>query len=115
MYFSRTGITANIANRFDGIPLKQYKGDAPYVLLIPSYGQPRTGNHLPKEVKQFLKQHHENMKAVIGMGNRTFGREFCLGAHKIAQHYNVPLLAEIDLVPTESQTKHILKALGDQT
>lgn len=107
LYWSSTGITARVAGIFDGVSIDEYSGDGEYVLLVPSYGQPRTGNHVPPRVKKFLVEHHENIVGVIGIGNAVFGPEFCLGAKKVSRKFDVPLLATIDVVPTSTQIETI--------
>ena len=114
VFWSGTGLTASIAKQFNGIPLDEYKEGA-FVLLVPSYGAPRTGNHVPDAVKRFLSEHAENMVGVIGNGNLLFGPEFCLGASKISKKFEVPLLAQIDLVPSAEQVKSITQFLKENT
>lgn len=110
VYWSSTGVTNRVAKLFDGDILDNYSGGE-YVLLFPSYGQPRTGNHVPPQVKKFLREHHGNLIGVIGVGNVVFGPEFCLGAKKVARKFGVPLLATIDVVPTAQQIETINKFL----
>nr|DAF63949.1 MAG TPA: ribonucleotide reductase stimulatory protein [Siphoviridae sp. ctGkF2] len=95
VYFSGTGVTKRIAWRFDGRSLKEYDGGE-YVLLFPSYGAPGQGL-IPQPVQRFLEKHSGNLRAVAGVGNVTFGPDFCRGAEQVARHYNVPLLAAIDV------------------
>lgn len=103
VYWSSTGITRRLAERFDGVSLDEYEG-GDFVLVFPSYGAPRTGNHVPPRVKRFLREHGDGLRAVVGVGNRTFGPEFCLGARKVADRWGVPLLAAVDVVPTAEET-----------
>lgn len=103
VYWSSTGITRRLAEEFGGIPLDEYTG-GDYLLVIPSYGAPRTGNHVPPRVKRFLREHGDGLVAVVGVGNTTFGSEFCLGARKVADRWGVPLLATVDVVATAEET-----------
>jgi Protein involved in ribonucleotide reduction len=111
LYWSSTGITERLALRLGGDPLRNYAGDE-FILMVPSYGAARTGQHVPRPVKRFLAEHSDQMVGVVGVGNITFGPEFCLGAVKISERFGVPLLASIDIVPTQDQIKIIRKELG---
>lgn len=113
IYYSRTGITQRIADSFNGIPIHDYEGGK-YILMLPSYGVPRTGDHVPKPVKKFLSQHSDNIVGVVGVGNRLFGSEFCLGAQKVADKFEVPLLTKIDLVPSYSDLNIIINAITSE-
>lgn len=106
VYHSATGVTKRVAQRFGGVPLDQYTEGA-FVLFVPSYGAPITGQFVPKPVKKFLQEHSEDLVAVVGLGNRTFGADFCRGAKLVAERYNVPLLRCVDLVPTSEDEKVI--------
>lgn len=99
VYWSSTGITKRVAERFNGVPLEQYQG-GDYVLVVPSYGAPRTGNYVPTAVKKFLGETGDCLVGVIGVGNTNFGSDFCLGAVRIAERWGVPLIAKVDLVPS---------------
>ena len=102
VYWSSTGVTKRVAGSLGGIPVDKYQGGK-FILLVPSYGAPRTGNHVPNRVKRFLGEHAALMVGVAGVGNTVFGPEFCLGAVKISERFGVPLLAKIDVVPTKDQ------------
>lgn len=100
VYFSATGVTQRIAEKLGGIPLEEYAGEREFVLIFPSYGSPRTGGYVPPAVKKFLAEHSDRLTAVVGVGNLTFGSDFCLGAVRAARRFRVPLLARIDMTPT---------------
>lgn len=99
VYWSSTGVTKRVASRFGGKPLEHYQG-GDYVLVVPSYGAPRTGNYVPTAVKKFLGETGDCLVGVIGVGNTNFGPDFCLGAVRIAKRWGVPLIAKVDLVPS---------------
>lgn len=82
--------------------MDEYQG-GPFVLMFPSYGAPRTGGHIPPAVEQFVAEACPEIEGVIGVGNITFGSEFCYGAILLSRFYNTPLLAKIDMVPTGDQ------------
>lgn len=102
VYYSSTGVTRRIAEKLGGISIDEYDGANNYVLLFPSYGSPRTGGYIPRPVREFLAEHSERLVAVAGVGNLTFGSDFCYGAKIVSAKAQVPLIATIDMVPTES-------------
>lgn len=106
VYWTSTGITKRIAMMFNGIPIQEYQ-EGTFILAVPSYGSPRTGNHVPKGVKKFLAEHGGMMTGVVGIGNTTFGPDFCIGAKKVAERWGVPLITTIDLVPTADEIEVI--------
>lgn len=114
VWYSRTGQTARAMRNFENnCPLEEYDGHSPFILAIPSYCAPRTGQYVPKPVKQFLAQHAENMVGVVGTGNSVFAHEYCLGAVRVAAHYGVPLVSCVDLALTQANINEINQALGD--
>lgn len=112
VYHSATGVTKRVAKQFSGIPLNAYTEGA-YVLFVPSYGAPITGQYVPRPVKQFLREHGDQIKAVVGVGNRTFGNDFCKAAKLISERFGVPLLRCIDMVLTEEDERAINNYLGE--
>lgn len=102
VYWSGSGVTKRIAEKLGGIPLDEYQG-GPFVLMFPSYGAPRTGGHIPPAVEAFTKRYGQKLRGVVGVGNVTFGSEFCYGATLLSRASSTPLLAKIDMVPTGDQ------------
>lgn len=112
VYYSGTGVSRRIAQRFGGIELGNYSGGE-YILLAPSYGAPRTRNFVPQQIKRFLAENADQMVGVVGVGNTTFGPEFCLGAIRISQKFQVPVITLIDVSATPDQLNAIRRALHD--
>ena len=77
-----------------------YDGTSPYVLMCPTYDQPR-GGFTPKPVQQFLEEHAHLMVGVIGLGNRNFGEKYCQAAHDISKQFNVPALWRIEIMGSQ--------------
>lgn len=100
LYWSSTGVTRRVAEEFGGKPLDSYEG-GDFILVLPTYGSPGDRLHAPASVKRLLKQHHENLVGVIGVGNTNFGPDFCALARYIALEYEVPLIACVDLFTTQ--------------
>ena len=73
LYHTAAGTTRNTGNRLGGVPLSEYDG-GPFVILFPSYGAPRTGNHVPVPVKKFLAEHGDRLAAVRSEERRV-GKE----------------------------------------
>lgn len=111
VYHSGSGVTERVARRFDGLSLDEYTGEGDVVLMVPSYGSPKTGNYVPRKVKQFLKIHKDKVVSVVGIGNRTFGSDFCKGAVRISEKLGVPVVTLIDVVPTQSELDLIKEEL----
>lgn len=115
LYYSGTGITQRAAQPVGGQPIDQYDGESPYLLFVPSYGAPKTGNYIPPAVQRFLTTYGNNIVGVVGIGNLTFGEDYCKAATEISLYYRVPIIARIDLVPTPNDYKAINQFLGKDT
>jgi protein involved in ribonucleotide reduction len=110
VYWSGTGVTKRIAEMLGGIPLDEYE-EGDFIIMFPSYGAPHTGGHIPPAVDKFLDKHWLSMTGVVGVGNVTFGEDFCRGARDLSWLVGVPLIAEIDMVPSYQQIKTIEYAM----
>ena len=86
--------------------LEDYDGTSPYVMLTPTYDQPR-GGFTPKPVQQFLEEHARLMVGVIGSGNRNFGDYYCQAAVDISKQFNVPVAHRIDIMGTTDDYRTI--------
>lgn len=106
------GTTRRAVERYGAIPLEEYE-DGPFVLAFPSYGAPRTGGYVPPAVAAFVRESGPLMVGIVGVGNTTFGPDFCRGADILACEYGVPVLTKIDVVPTTSQRELIRSTLMD--
>ena len=105
---SNSGGTRRVAEalRTDTVELADYDGTSPYVMLTPTYDQPR-GGFTPKPVQTFLDKHAHLMVGVIGSGNRNFGDHYCQAAHDISKQFNVPALWRIDIMGTDNDYRTI--------
>ena len=99
---SNSGGTRRVAEALntDTVELADYDGTSPYVMLTPTYDQPR-GGFTPKPVQQFLEEHAHLMVGVIGSGNRNFGDHYCQAAHDISKQFNVPVLWRIEIMGSQ--------------
>ena len=105
---SNSGGTRRVAEALntDAVELADYDGTSPYVMLTPTYDQPR-GGFTPKPVQQFLEEYAHLMVGVIGLGNRNFGEKYCQAAHDISKQFNVPVLWRIEIMGTADDCRTI--------
>lgn len=100
---SPTGNTAALAHNIPHttLPIAPHtRTIQPYILLTPSYDQPK-GGFIPKQVERFLEHNSHHMVGVIGTGNRTFGTHYCQSAQDISSKYGVPVLWRVEIMGTE--------------
>ena len=99
---SNSGGTRRVAEALstDTVELSDYDGASPYVLLTPTYDQPR-GGFTPRPVQAFLEEYAHLMVGVIGSGNRNFGDHYCQAAHDISKQFNVPVLWRIEIMGSQ--------------
>ena len=98
---SNSGGTRRVAEALDTdtVELAEYDGTSPYVLMCPTYDQPR-GGFTPRPVQTFLDKHAHLMVGVAGAGNRNFGEHYCQAAIDISKQHNVPIVHRIDIMGT---------------
>ena len=98
---SNSGGTRRVAEALDTdtVELAGYDGTSPYVLLTPTYDQPR-GGFTPKPVQQFLEEYAHLMVGVVGSGNMNFGEHYCQSAIDISKRHDVPIVHRIDIMGT---------------
>ena len=98
---SNSGGTRRVAEALntDTVELAEYDGTSPYVLLTPTYDQPR-GGFTPRPVQTFLDKHAHLMVGVAGSGNMNFGEHYCQAAIDISKRHNVPIVHRIDIMGT---------------
>ena len=95
---SNSGGTKRAAERLETktVELKNYDGTSPYIIMCPSFDQPR-GGFTPKPVEQFLNEHASKMIGVLPTGNLNFGEYFCQSGRDISSAYRVPIVYRVDL------------------
>lgn len=99
---SNSGGTKRVAEALatDTVELNDYDGTSPYVLMTPTYDQPR-GGFTPKPVQQFLEEHAHLMVGVAATGNLNFQEYYCQAGKDISKEYGVPIVHRIDIMGTE--------------
>lgn len=105
---SNSGGTRRVAEALntDAVELSVYDGTSPYVLMTPTYDQPR-GGFTPKSVRQFLEEHARLMVGVIGTGNLNFQEYYCQAAIDISKQHGVPIAHRVDIMGTEDDYRTI--------
>ena len=98
---SNSGGTRRVAEALDTntVELAGYDGASPYVLLTPTYDQPR-GGFTPKPVQTFLNKHAHLMVGVLGVGNLNFQEYYCQAGKDISKEHGVPIVHRIDIMGT---------------
>lgn len=109
-FVQRTGLPAR------RIPLNEQQRlrvDAPYILVVPSYGGGTAKGAVPKQVIQFLNDasNRELIRGVIASGNRNFGEAYCLAGSIIAQKCQVPCLYRFELLGTAEDVANVYQGV----
>ena len=105
------------------IPLRgRIQVDAPYVLVLPTYGgghangpDPDAGGYVPKQVIAFLNNEHNRslLRGVIAAGNTNFGAEFGYAGDVVSRKCGVPYLYRFELMGTEDDVIAVRAGLAD--
>ena len=105
---SNSGGTRRVAEALatDTVELAGYDGTSPYVLLTPTYDQPR-GGFTPKPVQTFLNKHAANMIGVLPTGNLNFQEYYCQAGKDISKEHGVPIVHRIDIMGSEDDYRTI--------
>lgn len=94
--------------------------DAPYILVVPTYGGGSEGHAVPRQVRAFLSkpENRELLRGVIGTGNTNFGEHYCKAAELISAKMGVPIVAKVEIFGTPEDIDKIterLEMLNDTT
>ena len=105
---SNSGGTRRVAEALntETVELAEYDGKSPYVLMTPTYDQPR-GGFTPKPVTQFLEKYAHRMVGVAATGNLNFQEYYCQAGKDISKQHNVPIVHRIDIMGTEDDYRTI--------
>lgn len=109
-FVQRTGLPAR------RIPLdeqQRLRVEAPYILVVPSYGGGTAKGAVPKQVIQFLNDasNRQLIRGVIASGNRNFGEAYCLAGSIIAQKCQVPCLYRFELLGTAEDVANVYQGV----
>ena len=110
---SNSGGTRRVAEALNTntVELADYDGTSPYVLMCPTYDQPR-GGFTPKPVQQFLNKHARLMVGVAATGNLNFQEYYCQAGKDISKQHGVPIVHRIDIMGTPDDYRTIDAGMG---
>ena len=88
--------------------------DAPYILIVPSYGG-GTAGAVPRQTIRFLNDPHNRqlIRGVIAAGNRNFGDAYGRAGDIIAQKCGVPYLYRFELMGTPTDVDNVRKGVSE--
>ncbi|EPG8609105.1 class Ib ribonucleoside-diphosphate reductase assembly flavoprotein NrdI [Raoultella ornithinolytica] len=89
--------------------------DAPYILIVPSYGGGGTAGAVPRQAIRFLNDPHnrQRIRGVIAAGNRNFGDAYGRAGDVIAQKCGVPYLYRFELIGTPTDVDNVRKGVNE--
>ena len=89
--------------------------DAPYILIVPSYGGGGTAGAGPRQAIRFLNDPHnrQRIRGVIAAGNRNFGDAYGRAGDVIAQKCGVPYLYRFELMGTPTDVDNVRKGVNE--
>lgn len=88
---------------------------APYILVVPTYGDGDPRSAVPAPVIRFLNDEHNRslIRGVIAGGNTNFGESFGLAGRVVAQKCQVPLLYRFELMGTVEDVHRVLAGVNE--
>ncbi|ENL1642553.1 class Ib ribonucleoside-diphosphate reductase assembly flavoprotein NrdI [Raoultella ornithinolytica] len=89
--------------------------DAPYILIVPSYGGGGTAGAVPRQAIRFLNDPHnrQRIRGVIAAGNRNFGDAYGRAGDVVAQKCGVPYLYRFELMGTPTDVDNVRKGVNE--
>ncbi len=89
--------------------------DAPYVLIVPTYGGGNVKGAVPKQVVAFLndEKNRSYCKGVISAGNTNFGSAFCLAGDIVAGKLGIPHMYKFELLGTDEDVSRVQNGLEE--
>lgn len=114
VYASRTGNVRNVIEKL-GLPaitIEQAKNiNEPFLIFTYTDGL----GSVPNVVESYMQRHHALCKGVIASGNRNFGHTlFGRAGDLLANYYNLPLIAKLDLRGTTADYEKIQRFYHSQ-
>lgn len=113
VYFtSKTGNTARFADKIQLTSHKIIKGlvvEKPFVLFVPTYATTDGKYSVAKPIIAFLNDivNRNNLRAVVGFGNRSFGENFAIGSEVVSLKCRVPLLHKVELFGNDDDVRTV--------
>ena len=103
VYFtSKTGNTARFVNKLHRSSIRIASGlivNEPFVLFVPTYAAGSGKGSVPTPIITFLNEltNRANLHAIVGFGNRNFGKNFAIGSEVVSAKCKVPILHKVEL------------------
>jgi protein involved in ribonucleotide reduction len=87
--------------------------DAPFVLVLPTYGSSAGKGVVPKPVIRFLNlpANRAHLRGVIAAGNTNFGADYGRAGTIVSQKCAVPLLYRFELLGTDEDVRKVKEGL----
>lgn len=108
VFFSLTGQTRRFIAKLgmaeqalELTPSNQLSLDEEFFFICPTY---EVG---VEHVDDFLTDHKNLLKGLIGIGNRNFGPDFCHLAKRYAETYHIPLLYTLEFNGTSDDVEYV--------
>jgi len=97
VYISKTGKIDRFIEKVNHSPVLKIDTGAevvnePFILVAGTVGF----GEIAPELKIFLKNNSQHLRAVVGSGNKNWGALYCAAAIKIAEKFNVELLMKFE-------------------
>lgn len=86
----------------------------PYFLFIPSYGnKPIDQDDILYPIAGYMN-YEDNFRqclGIIGLGDRSYGSDYCITAHRYSDKYHIPVIGDVELRGTYSDLEDIYNHL----
>lgn len=111
VYFtSKTGNTERFAKKLEHKAIKISKGliiPEPFILFVPTYASNDGKGSVATPIIKFLNDiaNRTNLLAVVGFGNRNFGKNFAIGSEVVSLKCKVPVLHKVELFGTQDDVE----------
>lgn len=69
---------------------------------------------VPVPVKAFMELHHHYCIGIIGSGNTNWGQNFCGGAIKLSDYYQIPLFRKLDVRGTPADYEALIQTYKER-
>lgn len=114
VYDSMTGNVKRFVNKlpphFTTCPISEYRGNEKFILITYTFDFGQVSD----STKAFLQSHHGNMVGVASSGNKNWGDNFALAAHRIGNSYGVPIILKFELAGTEDDINKFVKGVKEK-
>ena len=83
--------------------------DEPFILFVPTYAAMDGKGSVPTPMIKFLNEltNRSNLQAIVGFGNRSFGKNFAIGSEVISLKCKVPILHKVELFGTPEDVEKV--------